>query len=161
MPRNLKGLTNNRTDLLSHEPTVKPPGQPNGRPTQASVPTNLPYGERGRLTGDIAATPKIAGPVPPHRPMRPPPADVDYTQPGALDDTDGMMGNWQPPQVTPITAPTERPNEHPMTGALGRPDSILQPNAPTNLADVLSGIAASTGSQALADLATRAGAQGA
>lgn len=161
MPRNLKGLTNNRTDLLSRAPTVKPPGQPNGRPIQADVPTGLPYGERGRLTSDIANTPPIAGPPQMRRAMRPPPATTDFTGAGGADAFENAISNWQAPAVTPLTAASERPGEHVMTGAIGRPNSVLPPAAPGNLADLLSGIAQATGSNALAELATRAGAQGA
>lgn len=165
MPRKANpraGKATNRTDLLVPKPVVRNPSalQPNGRPIQADVPTGLPYGERGRLTADIRATPTIRTPRPPGRPLPPIPTGVDFTAPGALDDPNAVLGNSTAPQLTPMLSPTERPDEHPMTGAIGRPDSVLGVAAPGSLAGLFSGLAQQTGSAALGALASRAEAAG-
>lgn len=160
-PNPRRGNGANRSDLLTHSPAVKSPGQPNGRPTQAGVPTGLPYGERGELINQIQQTPKMAGPQGPRRPLPPVPTGVDFTAPGALDNPEQAFGPRPTVSVTPVGAPTEFPDEHPMTGAIGTPSSILGQAAPGNIGSLLQGVANLTGSQGLADLAMRAQGEGA
>lgn len=164
MPRRAPGssLRPNRIDTLLPKPAVDPAGQPNGRPVASQVMGHLPYGERGKLTAAIGSTPgQPSPPRPPRgRPMPPPPTDQDLTGGQGFESALQSVGGWTPPQMTSLTAPTERPDEHPMTGAIGRPDSILPPAPVGNVADQLRQVAAITGSGALAGLATRLAASG-
>lgn len=146
----------NRTDLLSPEPkprfSVANPG--NGRAAQPDVvPSGLPYGQ----AAPIAAQEQSGGPMP-------------NTQGSQLADAfeaarKGIPGRNQR-AITPLNAPTQRPGEHIMTGAMG-PNGIGQPvsappPAPSNaVADSLDAMAAATGSPTLLYMAqaTRNGAR--
>lgn len=162
MPRNLKGLVKTQVGTVPTRPSaLSAPGQPNGRPSAAGVPTHLPYGERGELENSIRQTPKQpAGPRPPGRATPPPPTDVDYSAPGAFEQHIAPALAGYQPNVTPLTAPTERPGEHPSTGLVGQPDSVLGQPQPGNVGDLLQQAAMMTGSAGLAALATRLQATG-
>jgi len=166
MPRVGAGSKGNRTDLLSRGPMRQPgqsrvggAGQPNGRPQRALVPTGLPYGEHQQLTRQIAATPKALRAPGPATP--PAPTTTDYTQPGAMQNVLDTIRNRPPrPAVTPMNAPTERPDEPVTAGSIGQPDSVLGGPQPGQVSTLLSQIAMLTGSAAVSDLAQRAKASG-
>ena len=164
MARNYNGLRNaggNRTDIPG--PKVKQAGQPNGRPVAADLPDHLPYGEKGALQQAIAATPKPRSAAPRGRPLPPPATAEDFTKGPGNDRLRQIMANRPPRQPVPgLMDPVgaDEPAGHPMSGAIGQPDSVLGQPQPGGVGPMLAQIAAMTGSQALAALATRAQANG-
>lgn len=133
--------------------TVRPsiPGQPNGLPNQPNVqPTGLPYGQNQQLHQAQAQAP------------------IPNTQGSQLDqalhDARTQMPSPQQVGLTPLDAPTERPNEHVMTGAqppngIGPPAGGMQagPQVGQNaMADLLDQMAQASGSSALAEMAQKA-----
>jgi len=128
-----------------------PGGQPNGRPfIAADVPKNLPYGERGNIQSAVAATPT------------PPPPGVSPEAHAAHL----AMQSYRP-NLTPLFAPTERPNEHILTGSAGpggigppNPMAVPPPALQTSVASMLATMANQTSSPTISALAQRAAALG-
>lgn len=122
--------------------------QPNGRPTQADVPTGLPYGEAGQLKQQIANTP-------------PPPPGITPQAHAARQALSAMPQ----PNLTPLFAPTERPNESVLAGAarggVGPVNPMALPQTPnSSVSQILSQVAAATNSPKLRELAAQAMAVG-
>lgn len=161
MSRNHNGLKRanaNRTDLLTPKPGVTGPGQPNGQFNPNQVPKGLPYGERGELTNALKQTPKP--PRPPGPAMATAPTSTDMTQGDGFNSAMAAFQSRQRQPVTPMMAPTERPDEPVTAGSIGQPDAVLGQPGPGAIAPLLQQIAMLTGSAGLADLATRTHASG-
>lgn len=142
-------------------PVVRPdlPGQPNGRPNQpVTVPTGLPYGQASQMSQGEQSAPLPNG-------------DAMFAHALEQARTQVPAGQPQLSGVTPMDAPTERPNEHIMTGALqpqgigaqhpmlggggaGAPD--VPAGAQSGIAQLLSSMADATGSSKLQHLAQAA-----
>jgi hypothetical protein len=143
-----------RGDGRSQPGNLAPPGagQPNGRGLSPdAVPTGLPYGEGGALRAALGGTPQ-----PPAPPGISPQAHAAH-----------MALRGYRPNVTPLSAPTERPWEpvtagapldagptHPMAQA-----GMQQPIGGANVTAMLQAAAAASGSPTLTALAQQMGAQ--
>lgn len=146
-------------------------GPRTGAPLPARAPTGQTYGRaqqqmQAQRTVPMAPPPQVAGvmpgggmPAPPGAPPPGPSAPPGAGQPAPVGPPPGSFGM--------LNRPTERPMEPVTSGApVGAgPGPEALPQAPSsagqgNLSDMLRQIASSSGSQALAELAMRAGATG-
>lgn len=145
MPRARKANVN-RTDLMAPKVRPEPAGQPNGHPAKVSmpkVPNGLPYGERQQMEQSMRQVP------------------VPNTAPSGMIDKQALQsGDWRTPVLTPLDAPSERPFEHVMTGAIGQPTatptSQMAGLQGGSIGSLLQQLSTMTGSDTLADLARRA-----
>lgn len=155
MPRTARPMM--RADGVPGQSTPLTNPQPNGRvPGGSDIASGLPYGEGGALRAAVANTPPAAGGAP----DAPPPG----VSPLAHAARHALAG--YKPNVTPLFAPTQRPNESPMTGVAGpqgigpTPPTALPQQPPASVSGMLSTIASATNSPTLRELADRANALG-
>jgi hypothetical protein len=155
MPRNLKGLKapGARADGVLTAGNVADPtaGQPNGIPVDAG----LPRGEATALRTQSAMLPMGA-------PAEAPPPGVT---PGAHSVAQALMAN--PPNVTPLSAPTENPLEAVMAGShgstgVGPPHPMADPmlGAAPSVQGIIQQAADASGSPTLQRLAAASAAAG-
>lgn len=135
-------------------------------PQGARVPTGLPYGQRQALQNAQRVMPVSGGaaPTPPPPPPGPPTAGtLPPDHPAVLQ----AAQNFSPP-IRPLTRPTDRPFEPIQSGIRSGPgpgpEALLQPapnaQSTNNLSALLAQIAQQSGSQAVAELAQKAAANG-
>lgn len=145
---------NNRTDLnLPPVPGIPAQGQPNGAPRTSSpsptqpiqTPTGLPYGEAGQLQQAQAAVPLPAGGAPPPSAGGGPPGD-------ALT----AARQFQMPAMPDLHGPTQRPHEPVTAGLPGAVGPQMAPVQNNGIGAMLTRMAQSANSPALAQLAARA-----
>ncbi len=165
MPRKAPSRTGaggNRTDVGVPPMAAQASGQPNGASRQpVMLPTGAPYGDRQNLQQAQQAAPL------PQNAQQPP----DLMAMALQAARQGVPGKSQRPMITPLNAPTERPNEPltegmggsfgtgtPATPGLAAPGTPPQGPPQSGIAQLLQQMAAQTGSSKLSQLAQRAAA---